>query len=164
MLRYEDVAEVLRVIESSSCEELVLDTADFKIVVRRRTAEATAIGRTEDKGPQPAPVARLDNSSASLMSAVPSRASTKSVVDAAAGLKAIRAPMVGTFFRASGPGKPPFVEVGSVVEKGDQVCLIEVMKLFTSIFAEESGRIAQICVKDSELVEFGQPLFVFEPA
>jgi acetyl-CoA carboxylase biotin carboxyl carrier protein len=72
--------------------------------------------------------------------------------------------MVGTFYRAPSPDAAPFVEVGSAVRKGDPLCLIEVMKLFTTIAAEHEGRIVQIGAENTELVEYGRMLFVIEPA
>jgi biotin carboxyl carrier protein len=72
--------------------------------------------------------------------------------------------MVGTFYRAPSPDAPPFVEVGSIVSKGQPLCLIEVMKLFTTIYAERDGRVAYIGAENGAFVEFGQALFVFDPA
>jgi biotin carboxyl carrier protein len=71
--------------------------------------------------------------------------------------------MLGSFYRAPSPQEPPFVEVGSVVKPGDPLCLIEVMKLFTTICADKDGRIAQILAANGELVEFDRILFVIEP-
>ncbi|KIF81074.1 acetyl-CoA carboxylase biotin carboxyl carrier protein [Noviherbaspirillum autotrophicum] len=72
----------------------------------------------------------------------------------------VKSPMVGTFYRASAPGKPPFVEVGSTVKEGDTLCIIEAMKLLNEIDADASGVIKQILVENGQPVEFGQPLFV----
>jgi acetyl-CoA carboxylase biotin carboxyl carrier protein len=72
----------------------------------------------------------------------------------------VKSPMVGTFYRASAPGKPPFVEVGSAVKEGDTLCIIEAMKLLNEIDADASGVIKQILVENGQPVEFGQPLFV----
>jgi len=72
--------------------------------------------------------------------------------------------MVGTFYRAPSPETPPFVEIGSVVKKGQPLCLIEVMKLFTTVYAEQDGRVAHIGAENGELVEYGRTLFVLEPA
>src|SRR5438270_389833 len=80
----------------------------------------------------------------------------------AAGQFDITDPMVGTFYRAASPDAPPFVEAGTVVEKGQILCLIEIMKLFTTIYAERAGRIVQIGPNNGDLVEFGQTLFVIE--
>ena len=76
----------------------------------------------------------------------------------------VTSPMVGTFYRAPSPDAPPFVEVGQHVRKGDPLCLIEVMKLFTTIASEHDGRVVQIGAENAELVEFGRTLFVIEPA
>lgn len=71
----------------------------------------------------------------------------------------IESPMVGTFYAASAPGKPPYVTVGSKVKKGDVVCIIEAMKLMNEVEAEVDGEIVEILVKNEEIVEYGQPLF-----
>jgi acetyl-CoA carboxylase biotin carboxyl carrier protein len=80
------------------------------------------------------------------------------------GLEQIVSPMVGTFYRSAGPGKDPFIEIGSSVEIGQVLCIIEAMKLMNEIEAERGGVIRKILVKDSQPVEFGQPLFLVESA
>lgn len=72
----------------------------------------------------------------------------------------VKSPMVGTFYRASAPGNPAFVEVGATVKEGDTLCIIEAMKLLNEIDADASGVIKQILVENGQPVEFGQPLFV----
>jgi acetyl-CoA carboxylase biotin carboxyl carrier protein len=72
----------------------------------------------------------------------------------------VKSPMVGTFYRSSAPGTPPFVEVGSSVKEGDTLCIIEAMKLLNEIDADATGVIKQILVENGQPVEFGQPLFV----
>ena len=72
--------------------------------------------------------------------------------------------MVGTLYRRPAPDEAPFVEVGSQVKAGDPICLIEVMKLFTTVEASIDGTIASIAVKDAALVEFNQPLLTIKPA
>ncbi len=75
----------------------------------------------------------------------------------------VKSPMVGTFYRASNPDKPPFVEIGSKIKKGDVVCVIEAMKLFNEIESEVSGTIVKVLVGNSQPVEYDQPLFIVEP-
>ena len=70
--------------------------------------------------------------------------------------------MLGTFYRAPEPGAPPFVEVGTVVDEDTTVCIIEVMKLFSTIKAEKRGRITRVSVDDGQLVEYGQVLFLLD--
>ncbi|MCD8505284.1 MAG: acetyl-CoA carboxylase biotin carboxyl carrier protein [Burkholderiaceae bacterium] len=72
----------------------------------------------------------------------------------------VKAPMVGTFYRAPSPGASPFVEVGQTVKEGQPLCIIEAMKLLNEIEADKSGVIKEILVDNGEPVEYGQPLFV----
>ena len=74
----------------------------------------------------------------------------------------IKSPMVGNFYIKASPSSEPYVEVGSLVEKGDTVCIIEAMKLMNEIESEFSGKITEIFVKDGEPVEYGSPLFRVE--
>ncbi len=157
-LNYEEIAEILKIIDSSSCDELIVETGDVKLVVRRNGMAGAPPTIREMSTPataEPAPAAptRL----------VPAAATPAAGIAAGVDQIVITAPMVGTFYRAPSPDTAPFVEIGSVVRKGDPVCLIEVMKLFTTINAECDGRVVQIGVENGELVEFGQTLFVFEP-
>jgi len=75
----------------------------------------------------------------------------------------IRAPMVGTFYRAPTPEAPPYVEVGQTIETGQVICIIEAMKLMNEIKSEIRGKLLEILVDNAEPVEFGQPLFLIEP-
>ena len=79
-------------------------------------------------------------------------------------LPAIESPMVGTFYAAPGPDKAPFVSVGSKVGPDTTVCLIEAMKIFNEIKAEQAGTIEEVLVKSGQPVEFGQPLFRIRPS
>jgi acetyl-CoA carboxylase biotin carboxyl carrier protein len=154
-LTYDEIAEIIKLIDSSSCDELVIETGDMKLVVRRNGAPAAAAAEYTERGSAPVKVAPIS------ARGTPAAASK---VEAAAGQVEITAPMVGTFYRAPNPEAPPFVEVGSVVRIGQPLCLIEVMKLFTTINSEVSGRIIQIGAENAELVEYGRALFVIEPA
>lgn len=76
--------------------------------------------------------------------------------------KSIKSPIVGTFYSAPSPTKPPYVKVGDKVNEGDIVCIVESMKVMNEIQADISGTVASIAVKDGEAVEFGQPLIIIE--
>jgi oxaloacetate decarboxylase alpha subunit len=76
----------------------------------------------------------------------------------------VTSPIVGTFYRASSPDKPPYVEAGDMVKNGQVLCIIEAMKLMNEIESETAGKIVQILVESGQPVEYGQPLFVIEPA
>lgn len=159
-LRYEEIAEILKAIDSSSCDELVVETGDVKLVVRRNGAGGMPTPVRETSAPSAAgaaaPAAAAPPAATAATAAPSITAGTDQIV--------IAAPMVGTFYRAPSPDAAPFVEIGSVVRKGQPVCLIEVMKLFTTINAEQDGRIVQVGAQNGDLVEFGQTLFVLEPA
>lgn len=75
----------------------------------------------------------------------------------------IKAPMVGTFYRAPSPESPAYVEVGQVIEPGQVICIIEAMKLMNEIKSEIKGKILEILVDNAEPVEFGQSLFLIDP-
>jgi acetyl-CoA carboxylase biotin carboxyl carrier protein len=153
-LSYDEISEILKLIDNSSCDELIVETADMKLVVRRNGASSG-----------PAVVSEL-KASASPPAAQPAPREARAVspkVEASQGQVEVSAPMVGTFYRASSPEAPPFVEIGSVVRKGQPLCLIEVMKLFTTINSEVDGRVAQIGAENAELVEYGRTLFIIQP-
>lgn len=80
------------------------------------------------------------------------------------GLLTIEAPMIGTFYRAPGPGEPPFVEVGSTVEPTTVVCIIEVMKMMNSVPAGVAGTVVEVCCENAQPVEYGGALFRVQPA
>ena len=157
-LTYDEIAEIIKLIDSSSCDELVVETGDIKLVVRRNGASAGAAAEYVERGSAPVTVSpaapRKGRAAAPKVAAA----------DAAAGQIEVAAPMVGTFYRAPNPEARAFVDVGDVVGVGDALCLIEVMKLFTTINAEVAGRIVQIGAENGELVEYGRTLFVIEPS
>lgn len=73
--------------------------------------------------------------------------------------KIIKSPIVGTFYQSASPEKPPYVNVGDTVAKGDIVCIIEAMKFMNEVASEENGKIVEIFVEDGQFVEYGAPLF-----
>ncbi len=154
MAGFKEIGEILSIIDSSSCDEVVLETQDIKLVVRRRGA-----GHAVESAAPPEPVAPVAPTSAPATSVAEPTPAPPQDTSAAA----VRAPMVGTFYRAPSPDTPPFVEVGSAVAKGDPLCMIEVMKLFTTIHAETAGVIESIGAENGQLVEFGQILFSIKP-
>jgi acetyl-CoA carboxylase biotin carboxyl carrier protein len=154
-LSYDEISEILKIIDESSCDEFVLETGDIRLVVRRHGAAA---------GPVPAIDPSLSPTNIAPSSAAPIEPASRPVAaSATAGANVVPAPMVGTFYRSPSPGAPPFVEVGSKVKKGDPICIIEVMKLFTTIHAEWSGTVTEIGPENTKLVEYGQMLFVITP-
>ena len=160
-LTYDEIAEIIKLIDSSSCDELVVETGDIKLVVRRNGASAGAAAEYVERGSAPVTVSPAAPRKA--RAAAPKVAAADAADATAAGQIEVAAPMVGTFYRAPSPEAKAFVDVGDVVGVGDALCLIEVMKLFTTINAEVAGRIVQIGAENGELVEYGRTLFVIEP-
>lgn len=146
----DDVREILRIVDQSGVDELQLDVEGLSLHVRRGNdhRDAPPTFAAHDRAPAPA---------------APESPAPGSAADSGseAGLAAhtVDAPMLGTFYRAEGPGHPPLIEVGDRVEPGTVLCLIEVMKLMNHIQAETSGTVAEVLVENGALVEFGQPLF-----
>jgi acetyl-CoA carboxylase biotin carboxyl carrier protein len=155
-LSYEDVQQILKIIDASSVEELHLEIGDLKLVVRKRGARAE-VAQTSASPPPAAPA--REPAAAAPAPSVPARQRR-----AAEGEFELKAPMVGTFYHAPRPGAPPFVDVGSEVGPDDVVCIIEVMKLMNSITTGCRGRIVDILVDNAQLVEFGQPIMIIAPA
>lgn len=165
-LTYKDVTEILRIIDASDVEELVLEVGDSKIVVRRRGAagEAAAVqtpGADASRADAP-PVETPPPQPAAEPTLEPMAEPAPAPVQHAEGAE-VRAPMVGTFYRRPAPQDPPFVEVGDTVAANDPICVIEVMKLFTTIEAPVAGRIVEIAAENEDLVALDQLLFVIEP-
>ena len=164
-LSYDDVQSILKIIDASTLEELHLEIGDFKLIVRKRGGRAEgALSASVGSDGGPAEISTLAARGEAAAPA-PSRgagvpASPRALRD---GAVEVRAPMVGTFYRAPAPGAPPFVEVGAKVEPDDVVCIIEVMKLMNSIRAGRRGQVVEILADNAQLVEYGQPLIVIEP-
>jgi acetyl-CoA carboxylase biotin carboxyl carrier protein len=132
-----EVAEILKLLESSSFDSLDLQVGDVRLQLRRGAGNVPV--------PAAAPLAPAE---------IPAPAM------AAPALRGdeVTAPLLGTFYRAPKPGAPPFVEVGTRVAADSIVAIIEVMKLMNTVRAGRPGRVTEILVADGALVEFGQPL------
>jgi acetyl-CoA carboxylase biotin carboxyl carrier protein len=153
-LNHDDVKKILEIVDASEhLQEIELVYGDFRLHVRRGGSGMAA--STEER---PASLPSLKPVAPVGTQALP----VKHPVEAplAEGEVAIRAPMLGTFYRSPAPGDPPFVEIGKRVQADDTVCLIEVMKLFSSINAGVDGVVTRILVENGTMVEFGQMLIV----
>lgn len=158
-LTYKDVTEILRIIDESDVEELILEVGDSKIEIRRH---GTAGTRQTAAIPAPQPTAEVPPSPQPKDPSPAPPAAKPSAKATAAGTQ-VRAPMVGTFYRRPAPQKPAYVEIGDAVQQGDPICIIEVMKLFTTIEAPVTGRVVEIGAENEDLVQLDQLLFVIEP-
>ena len=173
-LTHSDIAEIIRLVDQSTLDEFVVEIGDLKVEVRRKGAMPAAPSTPAAPAlpASPAPTTPAPTTPAPQPAASPETAVATQDREPAApgepalgeGQIAIRSPMVGTFYQRPSPDEPPYVEVGSEVEVDAPLCLVEVMKLYTTIYARTRGRIARICANDAELVEYDQILFIIDPA
>lgn len=151
-MKAKELQELLDFIAKSGLNKVNIETEEFKISVQRDPNTKHVTTGAIPMAHAPAPVAAAAAPTAPVAPA-----------EAAAGnYKPLKAPMIGTFYRSSGPDTPTFVQVGDMVEKGQVICIIEAMKLFNEIEAEESGRIVKALVDNATPVEYDQPLFLIE--
>lgn len=149
-----EIQRLLDYIAKSPLAEVSIETEGLKVSVKKNSAVAPVV----TVAAAPAPVAAAP-------AAAPAAAAAAPVVEAVAdNLFTVKSPMIGTFYRAAGPDKDNFVEVGSEIAPGKTLCMIEAMKLFNEIDSEISGKIVKILVDNASPVEFDQPLFVVEKA
>ena len=147
------IQELVKLLNKTNIGEITIEEKDFKITIKQKK-EATQ----HFSSPQVQPQFQLP------ASAPPPKTESKTEeVVKEENLVTIKSPMIGTFYRQPGPGKPIFVNVGDEVSVGSVVCIIEAMKLFNEIESEVSGKIVKVLVEDASPVEFDQPLFLVEP-
>ncbi|MBO2012858.1 acetyl-CoA carboxylase biotin carboxyl carrier protein [Hymenobacter negativus] len=154
-MKAKELQELLDFIAKSGLNKVNIETEEFKISVQRDPNTKHVFSAAAPAAPAAAPVAAAAPAHTAPTVAPAAEAS-------AASNKALKAPMIGTFYRSSGPDAPAFVQVGDMVEKGQVICIIEAMKLFNEIEAEESGRIVKALVENATPVEYDQPLFLIE--
>ena len=154
-----DLEAILKLVESAEhLGDFHLKYGDLELRVSRNAPPADA--------PVPAPraaPARVPPAAAPAAGVEETKSARKPAAAVPPGMAAVKAPMVGTFYRAPSPGARPFVEVGDRVEADSVVCIIEVMKLMNTIHAGASGVVREIRVENSQPVEFGQVLLVIGP-
>jgi len=151
-----DVAEIMRLVEQSTFDELNLEIDGVKLTLRRAGA-AGGFARSVTTQPGPLDAAAAVAAHSDLGIAQPAApVAASGPVDA--NLEEITSPMLGTFYRAPKPGSAPFVEIGSAVDKDSVIAIIEVMKLMNTVRAGVKGVITEILPADESLVEFGEVL------
>ena len=157
----EEIAQILDAIHKLDCAVVEVTVGDVRIAVRRDSAgEAMQSSPVKATGAvQPASGPPPPEASAGPVPVQADEATSAWLEREAQGSAIIvRAPMIGTFYRAKAPGEPPFVEVGSAVAPGDTVGLVEAMKLFNSITVDQQGQVAAIFADNGEMVEYGAPV------
>lgn len=160
-MKAKELQELLDFIAKSGLNKVNIETEEFKISVQREpsTKQVVSMSAAPLAAPAPQPLAAPAASPAAAPSAPAAPASAPA---ASASHTPLKSPMIGTFYRSSGPDSPAFVQVGDMVEKGQVICIIEAMKLFNEIEAEQAGRIVKVLVENATPVEYDQPLFLIE--
>lgn len=159
----DDIENLIELFERSTWEEMHLKTDALEVFLSRDpTATGPAVAAVAAP-PAPAATASADKSTASAPAPQMAAAVTAHDIAIPAGMVAVRAPNLGTFYRAPKPGAPPYVEIGQKVTADTEVCLIEVMKLFTPVKAGVDGTVRELCASDGQMVEYEQVLVIVEP-
>jgi acetyl-CoA carboxylase biotin carboxyl carrier protein len=154
------IQELVKLINKTNIGEITIEEEGVKITVKQKKDPVQHIiagGATPSFTPAPAASTAPVASSASPVAAKPAEPKADNLVT-------IKSPMIGTFYRQAGPGKPIFASVGDEVTAGKVVCIIEAMKLFNEIESEVKGRIVKVLVEDASPVEYDQPLFLVDPS
>jgi acetyl-CoA carboxylase biotin carboxyl carrier protein len=157
------IQELVKLINKTSIGEITIEEEGTKITIKQKKDPSQKIYMGGGSAPMAAPstAAAPAASAASAPAATPPPAAAPAATD---NLVTIKSPMIGTFYRSSGPGKPVFVNVGDEVGAGKVVCIIEAMKLFNEIESEVKGTIVKVLIDDASPVEYDQPLFLVQPA
>jgi acetyl-CoA carboxylase biotin carboxyl carrier protein len=159
-----DIQSLLHAVDQTDVSELILESGDFKLTLRKATPGAAPVAAVA-RAPEATPVAPAPAAPVVQAPSVPGVPAAVGELVAATAKPAltINAPMVGTFYRAPSPDATAFCDVGDVVKPGSPVCIIEAMKLMNELESEVSGRVVSFLVENGEPVEFGQPLIALEP-
>ncbi|RKG77806.1 acetyl-CoA carboxylase biotin carboxyl carrier protein [Corallococcus exercitus] len=167
-LDVEALRQIVEILEASDVTRLVWTRGPEKLYIRRGHApETTIVHHTAPSGPGVTVSPPVDYSAPAAPRAAPAAAPAAAPVPEKPAEKPghmVTSPFVGTFYRTPAPDQPPFVDVGTMVRKGQVLCIVEAMKLMNEIESEVSGRIAEVLVENGRPVEFGQALFRIEPA
>jgi acetyl-CoA carboxylase biotin carboxyl carrier protein len=146
--------KLIDLVEESGIAELEVTEGEEKVRITRVSANAhIAYAQPMNAVQLAAPMAAAP---------APAAAAAASAAPALDEQNVVKSPMVGTFYRSPSPGAKKFVEVGSQVEVGDTLCIIEAMKLMNEIEADRAGTVKAILVEEGQPVEYGEPLFVIE--
>ncbi|ULT55604.1 acetyl-CoA carboxylase biotin carboxyl carrier protein [Neobacillus drentensis] len=168
MLKVQEIRELIKLVDQSSIDEFVYEMDGSKIQMKKNNQTTIVSQPVSVPQPasaavqtvpavQPAPAAQVQEAAPEAVKA----AGNESAVQA--NLHKITSPMVGTFYSSPTPDADNYVKAGDRVSKDSIVCIVEAMKLFNEIEAEVDGEIVEILVKNGQLVEYGQPLFLVKP-
>lgn len=157
-----EIEELIKFVAKAGVSEVNLELKDMKITIKNNPPKAEQVVHTIAA---PAPVMHMPV--APVAAPAPAGAPAPSAPAASSDESkyiTVKSPMIGTFYRAAGPDKPIFVNVGDEIKPGQVLCIIEAMKLFNEIESEVSGRVVKVLVDNSKPVEYDTPLFLVDPS
>ena len=163
-MNFDEIKDLIKLVSKTGLGKVKIEKEDFQI-----TISGNKNGKAEQpiivQSPQPTMMAAPTSAPAAPSEPAPTPpAKDKPAKVEEDNLVTINSPMIGTFYRSSGPDKDAFVNVGSTFKVGDKLCIVEAMKTFNEIEAEISGKIVKVLVDDASPVDYDQPLFMVEPA
>ena len=143
----EKLEALVRLFKEHGLEELVVEEGDFKVHLQRRADNPARAAAPPPVAANPGPPAPLQ---------------PEPLLENISRTVAVRAPLIGIFYRSASPESPPFVKLGDIVKEGQTVCIIEAMKVFNEIKSDWAGRVKDIAAEGGALVQAGDPLIVLE--
>lgn len=164
-MKISEIKELIQLVSDSDISEMELQKEEVKLILRKGGQEAQVQVLPYQATPmlhRPMEMTPLNPMTTTAPAPAPALTVTPESIVAPAKGQPLKAPMVGTFYRASRPEAQPFVKIGDRVKTGQTLCIIEAMKLMNEIEAEFSGIVVDILVEDGQPVEYGQPLFLID--
>ncbi|MGN1400362.1 MAG: acetyl-CoA carboxylase biotin carboxyl carrier protein [Bacillus sp. (in: firmicutes)] len=166
MLKVQEIRELIKLVDASSINDFVYEHDGTKVEMKKNIHIQPLQAEQQASLPvmeQAVPVQAPQSPTASSAAVQTKPESVSEQVSSDEELHTITSPMVGTFYQSPSPDTKPYVTIGSRVSEDQVVCIVEAMKLFNEITAEVNGEIVELLVKDGQLVEYGQPLFLVKP-
>ena len=160
-MKAKEIQDLIDFIAQSGLEEVNIETQEFKIEVKKKSAAIV------QSAPQLVQAPVVQATPAAQSAPVDASPKVEKVAPEGSGngkLVEIKSPMIGTFYQSPNPESPAFVQEGDTVKVGQTVCIVEAMKLFNEIESEVSGKVVKVLVDNSSPVEFDQPLFLVDPS
>jgi acetyl-CoA carboxylase biotin carboxyl carrier protein len=165
-MNFKEIRDLIKLVSDSELNEIKVKEGDFEIIIRNKNYSK---GMAPQKSLMQPVMMPQNVAAAAPASPEPNKAAAETPAPAAApaestqNLLEVKSPIVGTFYRSSGPDKPAFVSVGDTISEGSVVCIVEAMKLFNEIESEVSGKIVKVLIDDASPVEYDQVLFLVDP-
>ncbi|MBY0145610.1 acetyl-CoA carboxylase biotin carboxyl carrier protein [Neobacillus niacini] len=170
MLKVQEIRELIKLVDQSSIDEFVYENEGSKIKMKKNTGTTVTTVQAVPQAPVEVVPVIQPAAPAAVSTSTPVQEVVQETVNNAAASQAdtsnlhkITSPMVGTFYASPTPDTDAYVKAGSIVTKDSIVCIVEAMKLFNEIEAEVNGEVVEVLVKNGQLVEYGQPLFLVKP-